>query len=265
MYHTSRWSIRTTGLLLLTLAAPLNAQVQGDSILPGDARLHPEQIQEHTATHRFVQYGADGPVEVGRLSRSVERVHHTADEPSILVSMQFRNPTRSGLDIVYLDARTLSSSVRYLTAPTGMTTMYQLDGGLHVTYSGRNGQRMTADTVLSYPRFGGSSDLVLASLDIPQGATVLIPEISGSASTLESSLIMNAVTYQGTERIDIPGVWGGTVSVFRQVRNNGSSVTYFIAQDGPHLIRQDFFTAEGERFLSWELAEYSNQRIRYGS
>lgn len=249
------------GLLGLALTGPLEAQVQADTLFPGDSRLNPGRIQEHTATHRFVQFGNDGPVEVGRLSRSVERVNHTTDEPTILVSMQFRNPTRSGLDIVYLDANTLASSVRYLTAPTGMTTQYQSDRSLHVTYSGRDGQRVTADTILSFPRFAGSGDLLLAALDLPSGPTVLVPGISGSASTLEASLVINPVTFLGSEEIEVPGVWSGAALRYQETRPDGSTVNYWITHEAPHLIRQDFHTAAGRLFLRWELTEYSSRRV----
>lgn len=235
----------------------VGADAQERDLLPGDGSLNPHAIAEHTATYRFIQYGQAGTgTEVGRLSRTVERVNHTADEPAVLVSMQFRNPTRSGLDIVYLDASTLGSLVRYLTAPTGLTAMYQMNGALHVTYAGRDGTRHTADTTLAHERFGGASDLVLAALEVEEDRTVRIPVISGAASTLAEALTTNTVSFEGRETIDVPGVWTGTARRYDEKRANGTSVTYWIADEGPHLIRQDFFDGSGRRFLRWELAEH---------
>ena len=264
MHGSSRSPGPFSVVAALSLLFPAMAAAQVDTLAPGDARLAPERIREHTATHRFIQYGDDGAVEVGRLSRSVERVHHTADEPTILISMQFRSPTRSGLDIVYLDANTLSSSVRYLTSPTGLRTMYQMDGRLHVTFSSRDGQRVTADTTVVPRRFGGSTDLVLASLALPAGDTVVLPELSAAAATLSGTLSNSSVAFDGRESLELPGVWRGDVSRFTQIRPDGSRVTYWISRDAPHLIRQDFSTAEGRHFLRWELVEYTGRPVQYG-
>ena len=43
---------------------------------------------------------------------------------------------------------------------------------------------------------------------------------------------------------------------FQGVQANGNTIEYSIADDGPHLIRQDFHAPDGRRFLRWELAEY---------
>lgn len=222
----------------------------------GDARLRSEQVEPHTATHRFIQYREGGEVEVGRLSRSVERVNHTADEPAFLVSMQFRSPGRSGLDIVYLHEGTLGLLARYLTAPTGLVTVYVTGDALHSTFARRDGVRATADTTLSRARTAGAGDLVLASLELAEGETVEVPIISGAASSLAEALVAERVTYLGREMIDVSGVWQGEVRRFGSTQANGNQVDYFISDRAPHLIRQDFATADGRRFLRWELSSY---------
>jgi hypothetical protein len=249
-------TLAVAALFALVQAGP--ALAQDADLIPGDARIAPEAVQEHSATHRFIQFAPDGgEQEVGRLSRTVERLRHTADEPAILVSMQFRSPNRSGLDMLYLDAGSLASIVRYLTAPTGLKTIYQSGTNLHVAYAGRDGTRLGADTTLAQPRFGGARDLVLASLTLSPGDTVRIPEISGAGNTLAQALVTNTIVFEGASETAIPGVWSGSTRMYREVRVDGSSVEYAISTDAPHLIRQDFFDASGRRFLRWELTEYS--------
>ena len=224
-----------------------------EPVLPGDARVDANRIEAHHATHRMIQYRDGEETVVGRLSRRVERVRHTAEEPAILVSMQFHGERRSGLDILYLDAETLQTFVRYLTAPTGLTIYYQNGADMHVTFASRTGQRLTADTTLAQPRFGAGTDLLLAALDVAEGATVSVPTISGAAASLSEAMVSETVTYAGVESASIPGVWNGEVRRFDAVQSNGNRITYYVSGAAPHLIRQDFATPDGQRFLRWEL------------
>ena len=254
--HVTGASTAASVLLGLALASASALHGQSTELLPGDPRLDPSAIEDHEATHRFIQYRDGTETEVGRLWRRVERVHHTANEPAILVSMQFRSPTRSGLDILYLDASTLSTLVRYLTSPLGMITMFQTSRSLHVTFARRDGGRVTADTTLAYDWFAGATDLVLASLDAEAGDTFGIPQVNGAAQTLAAGLEIHDVGLEGVESVDIPGVWSGMTRRFVGTRPDGTVITYWIAAEAPHLIRQDFATAEGTRFLRWELTEH---------
>lgn len=237
----------------------LNAQ-KSQVLRPGDPRINASRIAEHAATHRFIQYGPDGEHEVGRLSRVVERLRHTANEPAILVSAQFRSPNRSGLDIVYADASTLALQARYLTAPRGMIVLFQGGGAIHVSYSDRSGARITADTTISEEWFAGFTDLLLASLDVSQGVSFSLPEIDGSASTLAESFRLSSVTYAGEETVDVQDVWSGMTRRFDALRSDGTRITYWISGQSPFLIRQDFADANRRRFLRWELTEYRDGR-----
>ncbi|MEZ4415406.1 MAG: hypothetical protein R3E10_06600 [Gemmatimonadota bacterium] len=256
-----RW-VALAGLLLAG-ALPGRAVAAQEMLWPGDARIAPDRIQAHWATYRFIQFARGDSTVVGRLSRRVERVHHTAEEPSILISMQFHGDRRSGLDIVYLDAETLAMRVRYLTAPTGLKIYYQSGQSLQTTYVSRAAERLVADTSAIRERFGGGADLVLAALDLDPGEEVSLPDIGGAATTLSAALVSDCVVLVGPEPLDVPGVWSGEVSRFESVQASGTRVTYWISKEAPHLIRQEFRSADGVLFLRWELERLTPEPLAH--
>lgn len=195
--------------------------------------------------------------EIGRFTRVVEFVHHSAGEPAILTRWHFTTPQRSALDMYYVHRETLMPFARYVTAPNGMWVQYQSVDRLVVSLTQRTGgDPEYVDTANRGPRFNNAMlDFVLASLPLTAGYAVSWPSLGTSARSMNDALLTVHARVEGRESMALPD--GRSVDTRRVTieMSNGNAQRVWIANTPPYLIQREGLNQAGDVTVRWELLE----------
>lgn len=222
-------------------------------VVPGAPILDPDAILPHVASWRLVQ--ASSGNEVGRFTREVEYVNHSANEPTILTRWHFTAPQRSALDIYYVDRESLMPLARYVTAPNGMWVQYQSADRLIVTLTRRTGgEPLSIDIANPQPSFNNAMlDFVLASLPLAQGFTATWPSLGTSARSMSEALVTVSAVVNGHELMTLPNGTSIDTWIVGIELSNGNRQRVWISKTPPYLIRRDALNQNGDVTVRWEL------------